>query len=287
MKRFILAYFATAFLLSVGVDQTHAQIFRRACPTGSCPYSATYSVANYQRVYAPYSYQYAQTQSVAPCDAATETVEAPVVEPCAPVQTTIDESTVAPCDPVETVAPCQAQADQREANYLPERKLVINAPSAPCVPVATVCESCERGEYLPTDDGNVCVGGTCPIRTAVRATANTAKNAVQTVAATTRFLLAANRIRAQYGLAALQADATLDAGCETQARICQSRGALIHGGGNAEILAYNWSGFDAALVQWLDSPSHRALLLAPNFRTAGVAVVRGADGRVWCAMRFR
>ena len=249
MKRLILTYFLTAFALSFGLSQTHAQIVRR-CPSGACPYSATYRSqrGNYQRVYAPYSYQYAQTQNVAPCEATTETAETPVVEPCAPVQTTIDEPTVAPCDPV--------------------------------------CESCERGEYLPTDDGNVCVDGTCPIRTAVRATTNVAVQTVKNVAATTRFLLAANRIRAQYGLAALQADATLDAGCETQARICQSRGALIHGGGNAEILAYNWSGFDAALVQWLNSPGHRALLLG-NFRTAGVAVVRGADGRVWCAMRFR
>lgn len=276
MKRLILTYFLTAFALSFGLSQTHAQIVRR-CPSGACPYSATYRVANYQRVYAPYSYQYAQTQSVAPCEAATETAETPVVEPCAPVQTTVE-----PCAPVETVAPCQAQADQREANYLPERKLVINAPSAPCAPVEYLPE-CAEAPTVETTTVDGCVGGTCPIRTAAKATVQTVRN----VAATTRFLLAANRIRAQYGLAALQSDATLDAGCETQARICQSRGALIHGGGNAEILAYNWSGFDAALVQWLDSPSHRALLLAPNFRTAGVAVVRGADGRVWCAMRFR
>ena len=239
MKRLILTYFLTAFALSFGISQTHAQIVRRVCPTGTCP-----NVVRYQRVYQPYSYQAA----VRACEQVQTTVEAP--EPCAPV-----EPIVEPCAPVANVV-------------------------EPCAP-------CQSGEYLPTDDGNVCVGGTCPIRTAVRATANTAKNAVQTVAATTRFLLAANRIRAQYGLAALQSDATLDAGCETQARICQSRGALIHGGGNAEILAYNWSGFDAALVQWLNSPSHRALLLAPNFRTAGVAVVRGVDGRVWCAMRFR
>ena len=225
MKRFILAYFVTAFLLSIGVDQTHAQIFRRACPTGSCPYSATYRVASsYQRV--------------APCEQATETVEAP--EPCAPVQTTVE-----PCAPVE---------------YLPE------CAEAPTVETTTI-------------DG--CVGGTCPIRTAAKATVQTVRN----VAATTRFLLAANRIRAQYGLAALRADATLDAGCESQADYCRRTGTLIHGSG-AEILAYNYSGFDAALVQWLNSPGHRALLLG-NFRTAGVAVVRGADGRVWCAMRFR
>lgn len=227
--------------------QTSEAQIFRRCPGGACPTNSRV------RVVVPYQY----APAVAPCEAARQ-----VVEPCAPIAATIEEPSVAPCDPV--------------------------APTVePCAPVATTCESYARGEYVPTEQGNICVDGTCPIRTAVRATANTAKNAVQTVAATTRFLLAANRIRAQYGLAALRADATLDAGCESQARICQSRGALIHGGGNAEILAYNWSGFDAALVQWLDSPSHRALLLAPNFRTAGVAVVRGADGRVWCAMRFR
>lgn len=227
MKRFILAYFVTAFVFSIGVDQTHAQIFRRACPTGSC----TYRVApSYQRVYTPFSWR----QENAP-------------EPCAPVET------VEPCAPVQTCPPVE---------YLPE------CAEAPTVETTTV-------------DG--CVGGTCPIRTAAKATVQTVRN----VAATTRFLLAANRIRAQYGLAALRADANLDAGCESQTRICQNSGALIHGSGVAEILAYNWSGFDAALAQWLNSPAHRALLLSRSYRAAGVAVVRGADGRVWCAMRFR
>lgn len=132
----------------------------------------------------------------------------------------------------------------------------------------------EKGEYIPTDEGNV---GVEEYREAKK------KNAPIASA----FLAAANRIRARHGLPALTCDANLDAGCQYQARICQNSGALIHGSGVAEILAYNWSGFDAALAQWLNSPAHRALLLSRSYRTAGVAVVRGADGRVWCAMRFR
>ncbi len=239
MKRLILMYLTIAFCLSLGASQTHAQIFRRACPTGTCP-----NVVRYQRVYQPYSYQAA----VRACEQVQTTVEAP--EPCAPV-----EPIVEPCAPVANVV-------------------------EPCAP-------CQSGEYVPTAEGNVCVNGTCPIRTAVKATATTTARAVQEVAATARLLLAANRIRAQYNLPALSADSVLDAGCETQAAYCSRVGSLVHGGNNAEILAYNYSGFDAALVQWLNSPSHRALLLTPNYRAAGVAVVKGKDGRVWCAMRFR
>lgn len=236
MKRFIITYFVIALFASVGTSQTHAQIFRRACPGGACPTA-------YQRVYVPFSWR--QENAPAPCEATVETVEAP--EPCAPVET------VEPCAPVE---------------YLPECKQEDTA----TVETTTI-------------DG--CVGGSCPIRTAVEATTGAAIQTVRNVAATTRFLLAANRIRAQYNLPALRADTALDSGCESQAAYCSRVGQLIHGGNNAEILAYNYSGFDAALVQWLASPEHRSLLLAPNFRTAGVAVVRGRDGRVWCAMRFR
>ena len=241
MKRFILVYLATALFLSVGASQTHAQIFRRVCPTGTCPIQSRVATVNFSRVYNPYSY--AQAQSVAivkPCEQAV----AEVVEPCAPV---------AACAPVSE-------------EYTP---------------------TCEKENVVETTVIDGCVGGSCPIRTAVAATANVAAQTVRNVAATTRFLLAANRIRAQYNLPALSADSVLDSGCETQAAYCSRVGSLVHGGNSAEILAYNYSGFDAALVQWLNSPAHRALLLAPNYRAAGVAVVKGKDGRVWCAMRFR
>lgn len=244
MKRLVLIYLATALFTSLGAAQTHAQIFRRACPSGACAYQRVATV-NYQRVYAPYSYTAAQ-RVVAPCEPTTTETEAPepVVEPCAPVQ---------------ACAPCE--------EYVPD-----------CAEQTTTVET-------TTIDG--CVGGSCPIRTAVKATAGAAVQTVQNVAAATRFLLAANRVRAQYNLPALKADANLDAGCESQAAYCSRVGQLVHGGNAAEILAYNNSGFDAAIVQWLNSPAHRSLLLSNNYRAAGVAVVRGADGRVWCAMRFR
>ena len=243
MKRFIITYFVIALFASVGTSQTHAQIFRRACPGGACPSAyQRVTTTNYQRVLAPFSWS--RENAPDPCEQTTETVEAP--EPCAPVET------VEPCAPVE---------------YIPE------------------CKEDTATVETTTIDG--CVGGSCPIRTAAKATAGTAIQTVRNVAATTRFLLAANRIRAQYNLPALRADTALDSGCESQAAYCSRVGQLVHGGNNAEILAYNYSGFDAAIVQWLNSPAHRSLLLSGNYRAAGVAVVRGNDGRVWCAMRFR
>lgn len=254
MKRMILAYLLTALAFSFGASQTHAQIFRRACPTGNCPIQNRVATVNFQRVYSPYQYQYAQTQIVAPCAQTTETVEVP--EPCSPVSETVE-----PCAPVQTCAPVQ--------EYVPE------------------CQSETGKATVETTIIDGCVGGSCPIRTAVKATTGAAVQTVRNVAATTRFLLAANRVRAQYNLPALKADENLDAGCESQAAYCSRVGQLVHGGNNAEILAYNYSGFDAAIVQWLNSPAHRSLLLSGNYRAAGVAVVRGNDGRIWCAMRFR
>ena len=137
-KRCILTASATVFVASLATV-ANAQLFR-ACPGGNC-HTAAYSrvrVVNVQRVYNPYSYQTA-TATVAPCEQATETVEAP--EPCAPV-TTVE----------------------------------------PCAPVAATCEQCAQGEYVPTEQGGVCVNGTCPILTAVKVAAKTAHGAVRTVA---------------------------------------------------------------------------------------------------------
>ncbi|MGN0911120.1 MAG: CAP domain-containing protein, partial [Thermoguttaceae bacterium] len=132
---------------------------------------------------------------------------------------------------------------------------------SPCEPVKqTVKESCETGA--------------CPLRGRV-------------ATAVSNFLTAANAIRAQHGLQALKADASLDHGSYVQANYCASTQRLIHGAGAAEILAQNYSGFDYALNQWLNSPAHRSLLLSPSYRFAGVATVRDASGRVWCAMRFK
>lgn len=156
------------------------------------------------------------------------------------------------------------------ANYSPVPTCSDTTCSAPTCSAPTC-----GAEYVPTTEGNV------PAHEYLEAK----KNADAPLATT--FLLAANRIRARYGLPELTSDATLDAGCASQANYCASVGALIHGGGVAEILAMNSSGFDSALNQWLASPAHRAILLSGQYRVAGVAVVRDRNGRVWCAMRFR
>lgn len=207
----------------------------------TCPTGTCPTITSYNRAYQPYSYYNAANIAAAAPCAAVETVE-----PCEPCET------VAPCAPTETIEPC--------------------------APVQS-CDTMAAAEYYPTTKD--CDGRTCPIRTAVRATATAARN----VAATARLLLAVNRVRAQYRLPALRADAALDNGSLSQASYCAAVGQLAHGSG-AEILAYNYSGFDAAIMQWLNSPAHRSLLLG-SFRAAGVAMVRGNDGRVWCAMRFR
>lgn len=158
--------------------------------------------------------------------------------------------TCAPCSPVqiETRQECQEESSSAP---LP----------SPCESVKqTVKESCETGA--------------CPLRGRV-------------ATAVSNFLSAANAIRAQYGLQALKADASLDQGSYVQANYCATTQRLIHGGGAAEILAQNYSGFNCALNQWLNSPAHRSLLLSPSYRFAGVATVRDASGRVWCAMRFK
>ena len=249
MKRSILVAALTSFFMSLSLSPVNAQILRVPCAGGNC-YRSTRIVQN-TRVYAPYSYRAAverlgAAQTVAPC-APTANVEVEA----------IPEPTVEPCAPVEAVEPCAPVAD---------------------------CDNAV--EYMPTDAGNICIGGTCPIRTAVKATTNAVKATAQTVAASARWLLSVNKTRARYGLAPLTGAADLDAGCETVANNCAETGTLTHGAGY-EILAFNYSGIDAACGQWLNSPAHRALLLSPNFRAAGVAVVKTADGRVYCAVKFR
>lgn len=199
-------------------------------------------------------FNYTPIPTAAPCEPCQTVVDDP--EPCEPAQTVVE-----PCEPVQTTAP------------------------EPCEPVRTTCEGCDQvRDVAKMVQVGECVGGACPIRRIVGGTVDT----VQTVAATARFLAAANALRARYGLAPLQADVGLDAACKGQVGICARRGALIHGAGAPEILAQNTSGFEFAVSQWAASRSgHAELLLNPSFRFAGVAMERDAYGRYWCAMRFR
>lgn len=238
---------AAVVVASLCVSDANAQIFRRACVGGAC-----YRSYSAYRSYAP------AVTSAAPC-AAVGACEEVAVAPCEPVA-------VEPCEPVQTVEEPEPE---------------------PCAPVAApVCESCEGAEVATYTVGE-CVNGTCPIRRVVKGTAQTAVDAVATVAATAKMLVAVNAVRARYGLRPLQTDVILDKGCETQANVCATRSTLIHAPGCYEILAQNTTGFDAALNQWVASQGHAALLLNPSFHYAGIAVKRDASGRYWCAMRFR
>lgn len=158
--------------------------------------------------------------------------------------------TCAPCSPVQIETKQEIQEESCSA------------------PLPSPCESVRQLE------NESCETGACPLRGRV-------------ATAVSNFLTAANAIRAQYGLQELKADASLDHGSYVQANYCASTQRLIHGAGAAEILAQNYSGFNYALNQWLNSPAHRSLLLSPSYRFAGVATVRDASGRVWCAMRFK
>ncbi len=161
--------------------------------------------------------------------------------------------------PTQTCNPCSPV--QIETKQEIEEETTCTSFPSPCEPVQQT-------------DKDSCQSGACPLRARV-------------TTAVSNFLNAANAIRAQYGLQALRADASLDQGSYNQANYCASTQRLIHGSGAAEILAQNYSGFNFALNQWLNSPAHRSLLLSPSYRFAGVATVRDSYGRVWCAMRFK
>lgn len=213
--------------------------------------SASPALAQCPTGFCPWTFgraSYARYQAVQPVQTCT------TVAPCEPVAEIKDEPVPA-CEPVET---CE----------------VVNPCAPVCVPST---ENIERAsaEY------DRCVGGSCPIRSITSAALNVPRTVVANL------LDVANRTRVRYGLAALSYDANLEAGAQYQANYCAQRGALIHGRGAIEILAYNSQGLEAALNQWLASPAHRQILLNGGYRYAGVAVVRDRYGRSWCAMRFR
>lgn len=166
-------------------------------------------------------------------------------------------ATPAPCEPAKTVVePCAP--------------VETSTPCAPCEPVETSDPVPACAPACATVA--TCASGGCSLRDAEAARVSA-------------FIAAANAVRARAGVAPLRESALLSRGCLYQVAICRNRGALVHGAGN-EILAENSANFETALAQWVNSPAHRALLLSPSFRFAGVGVIRDRGGRSWYAMRF-
>lgn len=258
-----LVFFVTAIATVCAAVQAQAQCISGRCFSNASRVVYGGPIASHYRISGGYVVNYGMftPNVVGACSEVVSECEpcAPVLEPrpCEPAQETGTEPE--PCEPVSKIEPC--------------------APVQPCEPVQT-CDQFREGTEMVIGE---CVNGACPIRKVLSGAAST----VQTVAATARFLIVANALRARYGLAPLKADVGLDAGCRGQVGICARRGALVHGAGCAEILAQNTVGFEYAVSQWATSREHAALLLNPSFRYAGVAVERDANGRFWCAMRFR
>lgn len=50
-----------------------------------------------------------------------------------------------------------------------------------------------------------------------------------------------------------------------------------------EALAETYGPAGETMTAWLDQPATRAVLMAPRARTMGLAMTRGADGRLWWA----
>ena len=180
-----------------------------------------------------------------------------------------------------TPAPCA------QATTAPEPCAPVTADTpAPCDPVTT-CEGCDHtraaAKMVAVDE---CVGGSCPLRAAARATVDN----VAAVAALAKI----NALRARYGLRALVLDASLQRGAEAHCAAQARAGRVYHAAGSGwEICAVNGgAGIDAALAQWVASSGgygrygHREILLNASFTRVGVATVRTADGRNYCTCRF-
>lgn len=252
MKKFVSIIAAAALILAA--RPAAAQCFGGRCfarQSRACVARSSYASYGRYYSYAPTAgyWSAGQCYGVGACAA----VESYTPAPCAPTTATPEYYS-------ETLDNCGACES------------VKTTPPAACAPVES-CATCDEYKPVATTGGIVrqaCPTGACPLQTAVSS-----------------ILAQVNATRARYGLRALATDATLEAGSQYQASVCASRGALVHGSGAAEILAQNSQGIETALVQWLNSPAHRALLLSPSFTRAGVAIHRDGSGRAWCAVRFR
>ena len=107
-----------------------------------------------------------------------------------------------------------------------------------------------------------------------------------------------NDARAAHGLRQLRIRSGLTAGAHSWSRYLIRRDSFHHAGGlrpgTGEIIAWgtcSWFSPAQSVRMWLDSPSHRALLLRPSFRFVGTGWTRGAWRSYGCVemavARFR
>jgi len=96
-----------------------------------------------------------------------------------------------------------------------------------------------------------------------------------------RLVVKINDVRAAHGLRKLRIGQTLQRGAHTWSRHLMRADSFHHArlaAGTGEILAWgtcSWFRPLAAVRMWLNSSSHRALLLRPGFRYVGTGWTRG------------
>ena len=101
-----------------------------------------------------------------------------------------------------------------------------------------------------------------------------------------QFLAQVNTERAARGLAPVSADKTLRQASERWSDSMASKQTLVHStDGRAEIIARGyWSG--QITDAWMNSSSHRNLIVDPNLYLAGVGVTCDANGQIWATIQF-
>lgn len=114
-----------------------------------------------------------------------------------------------------------------------------------------------------------------------------------------RILLRVNRIRARRDLSRVRVfHSCVDGYAERWAQRLQDRGSLVHRDLDAVLRGcdLNWVGENlvsgtalrpaVAVRAWMDSPPHRAVLLKPRARWAGIGVQVGGNGRTYAVLNF-
>lgn len=95
-----------------------------------------------------------------------------------------------------------------------------------------------------------------------------------------------NHERAARGIGPVRHDSNIGAAADQWARVLVSAQNLRHSSdGRAEIVARGYR-TGQITTAWMNSPSHRSLMVDPNLGIAGVGVACDSRGQMWAAIQF-
>ena len=96
-----------------------------------------------------------------------------------------------------------------------------------------------------------------------------------------------NEARARAGLHELVIDPEMQETCRAHAAKMASMGSMHHAGPYRENIAMGQPNSRAAIATWLNSPPHRANLMARGVRYIAIAGYVNRAGRIYWCMRLR